>query len=122
MSHTTLIQGKEWLFESESRTDDYGFPVKYKVKLNANVNNVERNFNLSCNCPGWIYHKERWCWHCQEVYDTELDDGLRVCVISRKLERNQKLPIPEMYKDKPKMDIYIELQNITDNLLMEVGK
>lgn len=59
----TLIPEKEWEFKGSGNKD-------WTVKRNGNVNNRERNFKLSCNCPSWIYKNskaERHCKHCKGI-------------------------------------------------------
>lgn len=63
-----IIADKEWEFA--------GRTGRYKVKMNGFVNNRERNSNLSCNCPSWIYknsNRQRYCKHCKGIMIAELD-------------------------------------------------
>jgi hypothetical protein len=86
MAYETIVDGKEWRFESRSNPQR-----EYTVKLNGkNVNNKEQRETLSCSCPSWIYNaskqNKRWCRHCEEILKNEIDFTEALDVIERREE------------------------------------
>ena len=78
------VDEKEWEFKSNS-----SFGKSYFTKLNGNVNNKERSFTLSCNCPPWIFNhgkngKKRWCEHCRIILNEELNFTEQVDVMEKR--------------------------------------
>lgn len=67
-TYRTEHKGKGYLIEDHSE-DGYYMVNDWKVLCNKFVNNKQRNFQLSCYCPPYIYSKGaiKNCKHCEMV-------------------------------------------------------
>lgn len=74
LTYRIVDEETEWQFRSDSNGRTY------TVLMNGYVSNKERIDNLSCNCPGWVFHGKRWCKHTRFVMKKMLmlQDQLKV--------------------------------------------